>query len=480
MKSNIPFCSVIVLNYYGEKIIGDTLNALVNLDYPKDRYEILVIDNNSQDNSREILTKYSQDYKNIKSFFLDKNFGFSKGNNFGIKKSKGEYVALINNDCLPERNWLKEIVTPALKDKKVFAVNSKILLYPKFINIKFHVDPRLVPVYTWLSKSYLNSNSDSGLAYLPLWRKPSSASYIYDYFTIEIPYEPYNDRIIEFTILFNSRGLKFNKEDNLHDLITFDNKSLSISNITVNGDDIEYQVMLKLTNLEVVNNSLDKIQNAGIMVFQDGYGRDIGAVVRSGQQFHEYDLKQYNKEKEVYAACAAAVLYRKNTLRKIGLLDESFFMYYEDVEISERARFAGFKIIYHSKAVVRHYHALSSKEWSPFFIYHVEKGRLLHVFYNFPFRVFLKEYLSLVFKSFFSLFSVLFKLSTFLYNVRNKKAEGEEPKFVRRVQTIKALGYFVIASPILFFKRFKYYRKRKRNAVSENYSKILKGEWYFS
>lgn len=480
MKNNTPFCSIIVLNYNGENIISDTLNSLLNLNYPKDRYEILVVDNNSQDGSKEILIQYSKDHKNIKVFFLNKNCGFSRGNNFGIKKSKGEYVALINNDCIPERNWLKEIVQPFLRDKNVFAVNSKILLYPRFINIKFRVDPKLVPVYTWLSKSHLYSNLDSELSYLPLWRKSSGVSFVYDDFTIELPYEPYNDRIIEFTILFNSRGLKFNKEDNLHDLITFDNKSLSISNITVNGDDIEYQVMLKLTNLEVVNNSLDKIQNAGIMVFQDGYGRDIGAVVRSGQQFHEYDLKQYNKEKEVYAACAAAVLYRKKVLLKIGLLDESFFMYYEDVEISERARFAGFKISYNSKAVVRHYHALTSHEWSPFFIYHVEKGRLLHVFYNFPFRVFLKEYFSLVVKSFISLFSILFKFGTFIYNVKNKKVEGEEPKFVRRIQTIKALGYFVIASPLLFFKRFKYYRKRKRNVVSENYSKILRGEWYFS
>lgn len=481
MKKNInPFCSLIVLNYNGEKVIKDTLNSLLTQSYPKNKYEIIVVDNNSQDNSREILTKYSQDYKNIKAFFLENNLGFSKGNNFGIKKSKGEYVALINNDCILEKDWLKEVTVPVLKDKKVFAVNSKILLYPKFINIKFSVNPKLVPVYTWLLKSHLYSNLDSELSYLPLWRKSSGVSSFYDDFTIELPYEPYKDRIVEFTILFNSRGLKFNKEDNLHDLITFNNKSLSISKITVNGDDIEYQVMLRVTNLEVINNSLNKIQNAGIVVFQDGYGRDIGAVVRSGQQFHEYDLKQYNKEKEVYAACAAAVLYRKGILSKIGLLDESFFMYYEDVEICERARFAGYKVIYNPKAVVRHYHALTSKEWSPLFIFHVEKGRLLHIFYNFPFRVFLREYFSLVFKSFISLFSIFFRLSTFFYNVRNKKIEGEEPKFLRRIQIMKALIYFIIYLPVLTLKRFKYSHKRKKTAIKENYARILKGEWYFS
>ena len=171
LTQSYPFCSLVVLNYNGENIIADTLNSLLNLNYPKDRYEILVVDNHSQDGSKEILTQYSKDYRNIKVFFLNNNFGFSKGNNFGIKKSKGEYIGLLNNDCILEKTWLKEIVRPFLKDKNVFAVNSKILLYQRFINIKFQIDPKLTPVYTWLSKSHLYSNSDSELSYLPLWRR---------------------------------------------------------------------------------------------------------------------------------------------------------------------------------------------------------------------------------------------------------------------------------------------------------------------
>lgn len=478
-NNRFPFCSLIVLNYNGAEIISDNLNALLNLNYPKDRYEILVVDNKSEDNSREIVNKFSKE-NNIKAFFLDSNLGFSRGNNFGIKKSKGEFVALINNDCIVEKNWLKEILSPALRDKKVFAVNSKVLLYPKFLNIKFQINSKLAPVYTWLSKSDLYSNPNSGLAYLPLWRKSVGTQKAYNCFEVEAPFEPYKDKIIEVTILFNSRGFKFSKETNLQDFISFEDKTVEVSEVKLSGDDLEYQIRVKLDNIGIVKKSLDKVQNAGIMLFQNGYGRDIGAVVRAGQQFHEYDLKQYEKEKEVYAACAAAVLYRKEALRKIGLLDESFFMYYEDVEICERARFAGFKAVYNPKAVVRHYHALSSKEWSPFFIYHVEKGRLLHVFYNFPFKIFLKEYFALVLKSLVSLISIIFKFGTFIYNVRSKKVEDEEPKFVRRIQTIKALSYFIIYVPILIYKRFKYARSRNDKAVSENYLSLLKGDWYFS
>lgn len=472
-NTNSPFCSIIVLNYFGEKVIETTLDSLLNMSYPKNRYEIIVVDNNSQDNSKEILHKYAKDYPNIRLFFLEKNLGFSKGNNVGIKKSKGEFVALLNNDCVVEKNWLKELINSATKDKKIFAVNSKILLYPKFITIKFNINPKLIPVYAWLSKSNLYDNTDTKLYYPPLWRKSN-------YFQIEVPCEPYKDTVVKFILLFNSRGFKFEDVSDLKNAITFENKSLNVENIKIDGDDIEYLITFNLSEQNILKDSLDKIQNAGILVFQDGYGRDIGAIVSGHKQYHEYDLKQYNKGKEVYAACGAAVLYNKKILNKIGYLDESFFMYYEDVEISERARFAGFKTVYTPRAVVRHHHALFSKEWSPFFIYHVEKGRLLHLYYNFPLRVFLLAYYALVVDSVFTLFLILFKLKTFIYMIKSKKKESGEPNFIRRIQMIRALVFFIIYFPFLFIRKFKYSQARKKWAVDQNYLKILKGDWYFS
>lgn len=467
-----PFCSIIVLNYFGEKVIETTLNSLLSINYPKNRYEIIVVDNNSEDSSREILTRYSKDYSNIKLIFLNKNLGFSKGNNVGIKRTKGEFVALLNNDCVVEKNWLRELVESATKDKKIFAVNSKILLYPKHINIKFNINPKLVPVYVWLSKSRLY-DTDEKLYYLPLYRR-------INYFQVEMPYEPYKDNIVEFTILFNSRGYKFENITDLKKSITFESSYYKVKNVTINGDDIEYQIAVKITDSYVANNSLDKVQNAGIMVFQDGYGRDIGAVISGSKQYHEYDLEQYNKEKEVYAACGAAVLYNKKILDKIGYLEETFFMYYEDVEICERARFLGYKIIYNPKAVVRHHHALFSKEWSSFFIYHVEKGRLLHLYYNFPLRVFLLAYYLLVLESIFILFLILFKLKTFIYRIKTKKSESGEPNFIRRFQIIRALMFFIVYSPLLFIRKVRYSHGRDKEAVNQNYSKIIRGDWYFS
>lgn len=476
---NYPFCSIVVLNYYGEKVIGETLNSLLNLNYPKKQYEIIVVDNNSKDKSDEILKRYTSLYKSVKVIFLDKNLGFSKGNNIGIKKAKGDYVCLVNNDCIVGKNWLKELIIAAISSKEIFAVNPKILLYPKFIRVKFHLIQDLVPVYAMLSKSNLHTDSKNKLTHLSLWRKPTNTTFKYEYYIIEIPYDPNRDRTVEVTILFNSRELNIDDKFNLQNFIFFTNSSIKVAGIIKNEDDIECRISLDVTAPQIKKDSQDKIQNAGIFVFQDGYGRDIGSIVRYSQQYFEFDQRQYNERREVYAACGAAVLYNKKILKKIGYFDENFFMYYEDLEISERARLLGYKIIYEPKAVVRHYHALSSKEWSPFFIYHVEKGRLLHVLYNFPLRIFIREYLYMSWKSFVTFLSILVRLRILFYTFRKRKTDREESMLVKKIQVVRALIFFILNSPFLMLRRLGYMRKRNNKAVEANYMKILKGEWYF-
>ena len=54
----MPICSIIILNYKGEKIIGKTIESLSQLSYPKDRFEIIIVDNNSRDKSGEIIDSF--------------------------------------------------------------------------------------------------------------------------------------------------------------------------------------------------------------------------------------------------------------------------------------------------------------------------------------------------------------------------------------------------------------------------------------
>jgi GT2 family glycosyltransferase len=124
------------------------------------------------------------------------------------------------------------------------------------------------------------------------------------------------------------------------------------------------------------------IQSAGTELHEDGGGGDRG----SG----EIDDGQYNRLEEVFGLNGASALLCRRALEDVGLLDEAFFMYYEDTDLSWRLRLRGWKILYQPAAEVYHVHAASSREWSPFFTFHADRNRLLMLLKNARWRVVLR------------------------------------------------------------------------------------------
>ncbi len=118
------------------------------------------------------------------------------------------------------------------------------------------------------------------------------------------------------------------------------------------------------------------IQNAGSLVLTDGSGADRG----TGEEDHG----QYERREEVFAACGGAALYTRAMLDDVGLFDEAFFNYYEDTDLSWRMRLRGWKVVYEPAAVVEHVHSATGVEWSPFFIFHVDRNRLFMILKNAP------------------------------------------------------------------------------------------------
>lgn len=81
MEPKLPFCSIIVLNYNGKELLKDCFSSLSRINYPKKRYEIIMVDNGSKDGSIEYVKNF---FPHIKVLALDKNYGFAEGNNKGI------------------------------------------------------------------------------------------------------------------------------------------------------------------------------------------------------------------------------------------------------------------------------------------------------------------------------------------------------------------------------------------------------------
>lgn len=98
----------------------------------------------------------------------------------------------------------------------------------------------------------------------------------------------------------------------------------------------------------------------------------------------EYDLRKYDEQADIFAASGAASLYRVNALREVGLLDEDFFAYYEDVDLSFRLQLAGWKVAYVATAVVYHQIGMTSARVKGFTTYQTMKNLPLLLFKNVP------------------------------------------------------------------------------------------------
>src|SRR4030042_480542 len=106
MKKIFPLVSVITVNYNGRRFLAGCFKSLLNLKYPKDKLEIFMVDNNSRDDSVQFVHK---NFPEIKVIHNDIN-NYCRGNNLGISRSKGKFVALLNNDTKVDKNWLGELV----------------------------------------------------------------------------------------------------------------------------------------------------------------------------------------------------------------------------------------------------------------------------------------------------------------------------------------------------------------------------------
>jgi glycosyltransferase involved in cell wall biosynthesis len=100
-----PFASVIVCTYNGEDRIRDCLDSLIVQDYPRDRYEIIVVDDGSTDRTNKIVSEYS-----VKVIKHEKNLGICSARNTGLRNANGTIVAYTDDDCIPKKSWLKNLI----------------------------------------------------------------------------------------------------------------------------------------------------------------------------------------------------------------------------------------------------------------------------------------------------------------------------------------------------------------------------------
>ncbi len=245
-KSNYPKVSIITVNFNGKKYLKKLLDSLFCLNYPKNRLEIIMVDNASGDNSIKFVERNYRKVKIIKNTINN----YCQAVNLGIEASKSKYIALANNDTWMDKNWLIELMKVITRDKMIAAASGKIL-----------------------------------------------------------------DRF-------------------------------------------------------------GKIQNAAHYELPNFYWGERGA----GQE-----RSRFNTLEEVPSLCGVAIVYKKDALLEVGLFDEDFIIYGEDVDISLRLKQKGYKLMFVPRSIIyHHFHGTATEEFAR---YYIERNRLLFLAKHYPHKL---------------------------------------------------------------------------------------------
>jgi GT2 family glycosyltransferase len=120
-SERFPLVSVVVLNYNGLHLTKACILALLAQSYQP--LELIVVDNGSELNEADLL---QTDFPGIRTLRQERNHGFSGGMNWGISLAHGEYVVLVNNDCLLDEDCVKHLVYAAQRTGAA-AVSGKLV-----------------------------------------------------------------------------------------------------------------------------------------------------------------------------------------------------------------------------------------------------------------------------------------------------------------------------------------------------------------
>jgi len=115
-----PDVTVVVPAYNSATTIGPCLESLLAQDYPSGRYEIIVVDNNSSDNTSAVVREYP-----VRLAFERKFQTPGAARNRGIALAEAEIIAFIDSDCTAEKAWLQNLVRP-FRDPAVGVAGGRI------------------------------------------------------------------------------------------------------------------------------------------------------------------------------------------------------------------------------------------------------------------------------------------------------------------------------------------------------------------
>jgi glycosyltransferase involved in cell wall biosynthesis len=123
----MPEISIIVCTYNRDKYIKKTLDCLKDQSANPDSFEVIIIDNNSTDQTASICTSFLQENQSLNfHYFLEKDQGHTYARNRGIKEAKGDLLAFIDDDAFVQSDYVKNSIYSFNTHKEAVAIGGKI------------------------------------------------------------------------------------------------------------------------------------------------------------------------------------------------------------------------------------------------------------------------------------------------------------------------------------------------------------------
>lgn len=293
-KLRFPRVSIIILNWNGWRDTIKCLESLYRISYPN--YDVIVVDNGSQDESIQKIKEYAEGKIKIDSKFFEYN--------------------------------------PNNKPIKVFEISEDEAKQGKFnkpLYEKFDVDRRMILIKNKDNYGFTGGNN-IGIKFALIVLNP------------------------DYILLLNND--------------TVVNKKFLIEMVKVAERDEKIGIIQ--SKILSINNTKE-IDAVGIGVSKYGRVYQIG--------YKEKDVGQYDTVQEIFGACACSALYRSIMFDQVGLFDRDFFIYYEDVDISWRARLFGWKCFYVPTSIVYHVHSASGSSIKQYFL---ARNKIFYLLKNAP------------------------------------------------------------------------------------------------
>lgn len=363
---------IVVLNYQGGDHVVRCIESLGALDWPRDRLQVVVVDNASTDGSADVI---AERFPWVDLRRKPTNTGFP-ANNVAMADLDGvDFLALLNNDATVEPGWLAPLVAGLEADPEVAAACPKILFAHRYVDLLLE------------SEAYRPGGSDPRELGVRVEGVRVDGVDRWDDVQLGDGFhgiEPGPDG--PFSWSSSRSSIRVPVDDaggaRAHE-VEVRMRSDRATVVRLQGVDGPVEVAVGTepvsTTVVVDGDRYDVVNNVGSRIFPDGSGGDRG--------FMEVDAGQFDEPCDVVAWCGGSVLFRPAYLRSVGLFEERFFLYYEDTDLSWRGQAQGWRYRTVPSSVCRHLHAASTGEGSATFQHYVERNRLLMLTRNAPLRL---------------------------------------------------------------------------------------------